>query len=87
MINSLNNQLAELSIEMPQADVRLKRLHTELITARHYLGAADDCERVSVKIKVAKQILEEAILLHGRMKRKSFLSLLIQPSVFVFGAE
>ena len=87
LINSLRNQISELTIQRAQALKRMDRLGYQLQEAQDLLPKADEYERISLELKIAKEVLEESLLLHSRMKRKSLLSLLIQPSVFVFGAE
>lgn len=84
LIDSLRNQISELTIERAQASSRISNLEIQLVEASDLLERADAYERFSLRLKIAKQTLEESLLLHSRMKRKS---LLIQPSVVVFGAD
>jgi hypothetical protein len=84
LINSLRNQISELTIQQAQAARRRDQLDRQLHEARDLLERADEYERLGLRLKIAKQMLEESLLLHSRMKRKG---LLIQPSVIVFGAE
>lgn len=84
LINSLRNQISEVTIQRAQALMRMENFQKQLQEAEHLLEKADDYELVSLKVKIAKQTLEESLLLYSRMKRKG---LLISPSVVVFGAD
>jgi predicted DNA-binding protein YlxM (UPF0122 family) len=84
LINSLRNQISQFTIERAQAGKRMEHLSHQLEDAQVLLERADEYERFSLRLKIAKQTLEESLLLQSRMKRKS---LLIQPSVVVFGAD
>lgn len=84
LINSLRNQISEVTIQRAQALMRMENFQKQLQEAEHLLEKADDYELVSLKLEIAKQTLEESLLLHSRMQRKG---LLISPSVVVFGAE
>jgi hypothetical protein len=84
LLRSLNNQLAELTIQRTRVDRRVGHFRDQLKYAENLLGRADEYERLSLRVKVAKQTFEDALLLHSRMKRKAPL---IGPSVVVFGAD
>lgn len=84
LINKLRNQISELTIRQAQALKRMDHFRMQLSTAEHLLEKADEYELFSLKVKIAKQTLEEALIQHSRMKRKIPL---IPPSVVVFGAD
>jgi hypothetical protein len=70
LLRSLNNQLAELTIQRTQWDRRMDHLRHQLDYARALLGRADDYERLSLRAKVARQTFEDALLLQSRVRRK-----------------
>ena len=84
LINSLRNEISELTVQEAQARRRIAHLQMQLADAEGLLERADNYERFSLKLEIAKQTLEESLLLHSRMKRRG---LLISPSVVVFGAD
>jgi len=64
--------------------LRIKDDEVELADASDLLVRADEYELFSLKVKIAKQTLEESLLLKSRLRRRDTL---IQPSVAVFGAD
>jgi hypothetical protein len=84
LIDELRNQISELTVEKAQAIKRIENFQKQLHEAESLLGKADEYELVSLKLEIAKQTLEESLLLHSRMKRRG---LLISPSVVVLGAD
>jgi len=84
LINSLRNQISELTIQQAQAGKRMEHLRGQLGLAEHLLERADEYERLSLRVKIAKQAFEDALLLQSRMGRKGLPQ---PPSVVVFGAE
>jgi len=84
LIASLNNQLSNLSIETAQYETRLSNIEEQLKQARELLVTVDEYEVLSMKVDIAKQNLQEAILWYDRMSREERL-LQLAPEVTVLG--
>ena len=85
LIESLNRELADRSIQSAQNQVKINALNHQLAEAEELLNRADDYELLSLKADIAKQNLREAIIWRDRISRQD--RLIQSPSVTVFGGE
>jgi hypothetical protein len=85
LINSLNKELADLSIKAVQEEAQIVSIEEQLKEARDLLKHADEYERDSLEADIAKRQLEEAIVLREQIARKSRLTQ--PPSVTVIGGD
>ncbi|MDT8300066.1 MAG: hypothetical protein RQ760_01190 [Sedimentisphaerales bacterium] len=85
LIESLNKELAERSIQDTQQEASLASLEKQLIEAESLLAKADDYELLSLKVDMAKQSLQESILWRDRTSRQ--IRLLQSPMVSILGGE
>ncbi|MCP4613595.1 MAG: hypothetical protein GY845_33315 [Planctomycetes bacterium] len=85
LIESLNKQLADRSIQETQQEASLSSLEKQLIEAEALLAKADDYELLSLKSGMAKQSLQESILWRDRTSRQ--IRLLQSPMVSILGGE
>jgi hypothetical protein len=87
LIESLNLQLANYSIEAAQNQAKLKSLEEQIGEATQLLvpGKAEDYELLSLKAAIAKQNLREAVLWRDRVSRQA--RIIQPPSVSVIGGD
>jgi len=85
LIESLNKELADRSIQATQGEANLSSQEQQLAEAESLLAKADDYELLSLKIDIAKQNLQEAMLWRDRMSRQ--IRLLQPPMVSILGGE
>jgi len=85
LIESLNKELADRSIQATQQEASLASLDKQLVEAESLLAKADDYELLSLKAEMAKQSLQEAILWRDRTSRQ--IRLLQLPMVSILGVE
>jgi hypothetical protein len=85
LIDSLNSQLADYSIKAAQNQAKLSNLKQQLNEAEELLGKTDDYELLSLKIDIAKQNLQEAILWRDEISRK--IRIIQPPLVSVIGGD
>jgi len=85
LIESLNKELADRSIQDTQQEASLTSLEKQLVEAEALLAKADDYELLSLKVDMAKQSLQESILWRDRTSRQ--IRLLQSPIVSILGSE
>jgi len=85
LIESLNKELAARSITAAQDEASIRSLERQLVDAESLLAKADDYELLSLKADVAKQNLQESILLRDRTSRQ--IRFLQPPIVSILGGE
>ena len=83
--DTLNSELANLSVMMTQTAAQIIMLEPQLSEAEVLLERADRYEVESLKLTLAKRNLEEAIIWRDRMSRK--IRMLTAPIVIVMGAQ
>jgi len=85
LIESLNKELADRSIQAAQDEASLTSLEQQLVEAESLLAKADDYERLSLEADVAKQTFQESILWRDRTSRQ--IRFLQPPVVSILGGE
>lgn len=85
LIEALNRDLANRSIETAQNQARLSSLERQLTEAEELLEKVDDYELLSLKADIVKQSLQEAIIWRDRVNRK--MRMLQPPTVSVIGGQ
>ncbi len=85
LLESLNKELADRSIEATDQEASIISLEKQLVEAESLLAKADDYELLTIKVDVAKQNLQELILWRDRMSRQ--IRLLQSPVVSILGGE
>ncbi|MHC4103940.1 MAG: hypothetical protein ACYSR9_03290, partial [Planctomycetota bacterium] len=85
LIESLNKELADRSIQETEDEASLTSLEKQLVEAESLLAKADDYELLSLKTDIAKQSLQESILWRDRTSRQ--IRLLQSPMVSILGGE
>jgi len=85
LIESLNKELADRSITATQDEASIRSLERQLVEAESLLIKTDDYELLSLKADVAKQTLQESVLLRDRTSRQ--IRLLQSPMVSILGGE
>ena len=85
LIESLNKELANRSIQATQDEANLSSQEKQLTEIESLLVKADDYELLSLKAEIAKQNLQEAMLWRDRMSRQ--LRLLQPPMISILGGE
>ncbi len=85
LIESLNRELAERSVQAAQNRARMDSMSRQLAEAEEWLNKADDHELLSLKADIAKQNLREAIVWRDRISRQ--MRLIQPPAVSVLGGE
>ncbi len=85
LIESLNKELADRSIQETEDSASLTSREKQLIEAESLLAKADDYELLSLKSDIAKQSLQESILWRDRTSRQ--IRLLQSPMVSILGGE
>jgi len=85
LIESLNRDLANRSIEAAQNQVHLSSLERQLSEAEKLLEKVDDYELLSLKADIDKQNFQEAIIWRDRMNR--MMRMLQPPTVSVIGGQ
>lgn len=85
LIESLNKELADRSIQATQDEASIRSLEQQLVEAESLLAKADDYELLSIKADIAKQNLQESILWRDRTSRQ--IRFLQSPMVSILGGE
>ena len=85
LIESLNKELADRSIQATQDEASIRSLEQQLVEAESLLAKADDYELLSLKSDIAKQNLQESILWRDRTSRQ--IRFLQSPMVSILGGE
>jgi len=85
LIESLNRELADRSIQATQDEASIRSLEQQLTEAESLLAKADDYELLSLKSDIAKQNLQESILWRDRTSRQ--IRFLQSPMVSILGGE
>jgi hypothetical protein len=85
LIESLNKELADRSIQETEDAATLTSREKQLVEAESLLAKADDYELLSLKTDMAKQSLQESILWRDRTSRQ--IRLLQSPMVSILGGE
>jgi len=85
LIESLNRELADRSIQATQDEASIRSLEQQLVEAESLLAKADDYELLSLKSDIAKQNLQESILWRDRTSRQ--IRFLQSPMVSILGGE
>ncbi len=85
LIETLNKELADRSIQATQDEASIRSLEQQLSEAESLLAKADDYELLSLKADIAKQNLQESILWRDRTSRQ--IRFLQPPMVSVLGGE
>jgi hypothetical protein len=85
LIESLNKELADRSIQETEDEASLTSREKQLLEAESLLAKADDYELLSLKSDIAKQSLQESILWRDRTSRQ--IRLLQSPMVSILGGE
>jgi len=85
LIDSLNKELADRSIQETEDEASLTSREKQLIEAESLLAKVDDYELLSLKVDMAKQSLQESILWRDRTSRQ--IRLLQSPMVSILGGE
>ena len=85
LIESLNKELADRSIQETEDEASLTSREKQLVEAESLLAKADDYELLSLKSGMAKQSLQESILWRDRTSRQ--IRLLQSPMVSILGGE
>jgi hypothetical protein len=85
-ISVLNNNLADLSLRVTQADAQRKRLDQQLTEAEDLLfSKADTYELLSLKTNLERQNLQQALMWRNTISRQ--IRLLQEPLVSVLGGQ
>lgn len=84
-ISSLNDELASLATNMAMAQQEKSSLEEQLEEAKDLLKITDRYELLSLKVDIARQNLEEALLWQARLGRNA--RSIQPPDVTVIGAE
>jgi len=85
LIESLNKELADRSIQATQGEASITSLEKQLVEAESLLAKVDDYEVLSLKVDMAKQGLQESILWRDRTSRQ--IRLLQSPMVSILGGK
>ncbi len=85
LIETLNKELADRSIQATQDEASILSLEQQLSEAESLLAKADDYELLSLKADIAKQNLQESILWRDRTSRQ--IRFLQPPMVYILGGE
>jgi hypothetical protein len=85
LIESLNKELADRSIQETEDAATLTSRDKQLVEAESLLAKADDYELLSLKVDMAKQSFQESILWRDRTSRQ--IRLLQSPMVSILGGE
>jgi hypothetical protein len=85
LIESLNKELADRSIQETEDQASITSLEKQLVEAESLLAKVDDYELLSLKVDMAKQGLQESILWRDRTSRQ--IRLLQSPMVSILGGE
>ncbi|MFB0555615.1 MAG: hypothetical protein ACETWQ_20105 [Phycisphaerae bacterium] len=85
LIETLNKELADRSIQATQDEASIRSLEEQLVEAESLLAKADDYELLSLKADIAKQNLQESILWRDRTSRQ--IRFLQSPMVSILGGE
>ena len=85
LIETLNKELADRSIQATQDEASIRSLEQQLAEAESLLAKADDYELLSLKADIAKQNLQESILWRDRTSRQ--IRFLQSPMVSILGGE
>ena len=85
LIETLNKELADRSIQATQDEASIRSLEQQLVEAESLLAKADDYELLSLKSDIAKQNLQESILWRDRTSRQ--IRFLQSPMVSILGGE
>ncbi len=85
LIESLNKELADRSIQATQDEASIRSMEQQLAEAESLLAKADDYELLSLKADIAKQNLQESILWRDRTSRQ--IRFLQSPMVSILGGE
>lgn len=85
LIESLNRELADRSVQATQDEASIRSLEQQLVEAESLLAIADDYELLSLKADIAKQNLQESILWRDRTSRQ--IRMLQPPMVSILGGE
>jgi hypothetical protein len=85
LLSTLNEVLADASMQENEAMGQIKNLHKQIDEAEALLSRADDYELLSLKADIAKQSLEETLLWRARLGRN--VRSVQPPDVTVIGAE
>jgi hypothetical protein len=85
LIDSLNKELADRSIQETEDEASLTSREKQLVEAESLLAKVDDYELLSLKVDMAKQSLQESILWRDRISRQ--IRLLQSPMVSILGGE
>ena len=85
LIETLNKELADRSIQATQDEASIRSLEQQLVEAESLLAKADDYELLSLKSDIAKQNLQESILWRDRTSRQ--IRSLQPPMVSILGGE
>ncbi len=85
LIESLNRQLADRSIQYAQNRAKIEALNRQLAEAEEWLNKSDDHELLSLRADIAKQNLREALIWRDRISRQ--MRLIQPPSISVLGGE
>ncbi len=85
LIETLNKELADRSIQATQDEASIRSLEQQLVEAESLLAKADDYELLSLKSDIAKQNLQESILWRDRTSRQ--IRSLQSPMVSILGGE
>jgi hypothetical protein len=82
-LSQLTNELTTLTLEAAQAEAKEKQLQEQLQEVRESLARAAEYERVTLKLEVAKQNLQEAMIQHNKARQRACM--LRPPAVSVIG--
>jgi hypothetical protein len=85
LIETLNKELADRSIQATQDEASIRSLEQQLVEAESLLAKADDYELLTLKVEMAKQSLQESILWRDRLSRQ--IRLLQSPMISILGGE
>ena len=85
VLSSLNDEMADLSTKVALAQQEINLFEVQLEEAEGLLRKADDYELLSLKMDIARQNLEEALLWRARLGRN--IRSIQPPDVTVIGAE
>jgi hypothetical protein len=85
LIESLNKELADRSIQVTEQEASLVSLVKQLAEAESLLEKVDDYELLTLKVEMARQSLQESILWRDRARRQ--IRLLQLPMVSILGGE
>ena len=84
-IESLNNTLTDLSMQVAQYKSQIGGYERQLAQAEALLARADDYEMLSLKADIAKQSLQEVLIWRDRLSRQ--IRMLQPPAVAVIGGQ